>query len=206
MGPVNPLALSEYEALQERHTFLEEQLDDVKSSRRELHRVIRAVDHEIVAVFEQAFADVSRHFSDLFETLFTGGSGRLVLTEPADLLRTGIEIEARPSGKTPRRLSLLSGGERALTALAYLFAVFRSRPSPFYLMDEVEAALDDMNLHRFLDLVHEFRDEAQMLIVSHQKRTMEAADTLYGVSMPPGGSSRVVSQSLHEIEFEPADG
>jgi chromosome segregation protein len=202
MGPVNPLALSEYEALQERHAFLEAQLDDVKTSRRELHRVIRAVDAEIVAVFEQAFADVARHFGDLFATLFPGGAGRLVLTEPADLLRTGIEIEARPSGKTPRRLSLLSGGERSLTALAFLFAVFRARPSPFYMMDEVEAALDDMNLHRFLDLLAEFRREAQLLVVSHQKRTMEAADVLYGVSMPPGGTSRVVSQRLHEVELE----
>jgi chromosome segregation protein len=118
------------------------------------------------------------------------------LTDPDDMLNTGIEIEARPSGKNTRRLSLLSGGERSLTALAFLFAVFRARPSPFYLLDEVEAALDDVNLHRFLDLIHEFRDEAQLVIVSHQKRTMEAADCLYGVSMPPGGSSRVVSQRM----------
>ncbi|MCZ7525195.1 MAG: AAA family ATPase [Acidimicrobiia bacterium] len=202
LGPVNPLALEEYEALQERHRFLEAQLDDVKSSRRELHRVIKAVDREIVAVFEAAFADVSAHFSDLFATLFPGGAGRLTLTDPEDLLGTGIEIEARPSGKNVRRLSLLSGGERSLTALAYLFAVFRARPSPFYLLDEVEAALDDVNLHRFLDLVHEFRGEAQLLVVSHQKRTMEAADCLYGVSMPPGGSSRVVSQRLREEREE----
>ena len=121
-----------------------------------------------------------------------------MLTEPDDLLNTGIEMEARPSGKIVRRLSLLSGGERSLAALAFLFAVFRARPSPFYLMDEVEAALDDVNLHRFLDLVHEFRDEAQLLVVSHQKRTMEAADVLYGVSMPPGGSSRVVSQRVRD--------
>ena len=196
MGPINPLALEEHDALRERHRFLTEQLDDVKASRRELNRVIRAVDREIVAVFTTAFDDVSRHFGDLFATLFPGGSGRLSLTDPDDLLDTGIELEARPSGKNVRRLSLLSGGERSLTALAFLFAVFRARPSPFYLMDEVEAALDDVNLHRFLDLVHEFRDEAQLLIVSHQKRTMEAADSLYGVSMPPGGSSRVVSQRV----------
>jgi chromosome segregation protein len=202
LGPVNPLALSEYEALQERHTFLEQQLDDVKTSRRELQRVIRAVDAEIVSVFEEAFADVARHFSDLFATLFPGGAGRLVLTDPADPLNTGIEIEARPSGKTPRRLSLLSGGERSLAALAFLFAVFRARPSPFYLLDEVEAALDDVNLHRFLDLIEEFRAEAQLLVVSHQKRTMEAADVLYGVSMPPGGSSRVVSQRVRDLQFE----
>jgi chromosome segregation protein len=202
MGPVNPLALSEYEALVERHEFLQQQLDDVKNTRRELSRVIKAVDEEIVTVFESAFADVSRHFSELFAMLFPGGSGRLVLTEPHDLLNTGIEMEARPSGKMVRRLSLLSGGERSLAALAYLFSVFRARPSPFYLMDEVEAALDDVNLHRFLDLVHEFRNEAQLLIVSHQKRTMEAADVLYGVSMPPGGSSRVVSQRIRDLQLE----
>jgi chromosome segregation protein len=198
MGPINPLALEEHDALLERHEFLQAQLEDVKASRRELNRVIRAVDQEIVTVFSGAFDDVSRHFTDLFSTLFPGGGGKLVLTDPDDLLNTGIEMEARPSGKNVRRLSLLSGGERSLTALAFLFGVFRARPSPFYLMDEVEAALDDVNLHRFLDLVHEFRDEAQLLIVSHQKRTMEAADCLYGVSMPPGGSSRVVSQRVND--------
>jgi chromosome segregation protein len=196
MGPVNPLALQEFDELRERHEFLQSQLEDVKESRKELMRVIRAVDREIVTVFDGAFADVSRHFDALFATLFPGGSGRIFLTDPEDMLDTGIEIEARPSGKNTRRLSLLSGGERSLTALAFLFAVFRARPSPFYLLDEVEAALDDVNLHRFLDLIHEFRDEAQLLIVSHQKRTMEAADCLYGVSMPPGGSSRVVGQRM----------
>ena len=148
---------------QERHQFLPDQLEDVKASRRELSRVIRAVDREIVTVFEQAFHDVTEHFTALFTTLFPGGAGRLMLIDPDDMLDTGIEIEARPSGKNVRRLSLLSGGERSLTALAFLFAVFRARPSPFYLLDEVEAALDDVNLHRFLDLVHEFRDEAQLL-------------------------------------------
>ncbi len=147
-------------------------------------------------MFRAAYADVSENFERLFATLFPGGQGRLRLTEPDHLLETGIEIEARPSGKNVRRLSLLSGGERSLTALAFLFAVFRSRPSPFYLMDEVEAALDDVNLHRFLDLVHEFREEAQLLVVSHQKRTMEAADCLYGVTMQPGGSSRVLSERV----------
>jgi chromosome segregation protein len=194
MGPINPLALEEYEALQDRHEFLQGQLDDVKSSRRELGRVIRAVDEEIASVFAAAFADVSENFEALFETLFPGGRGRLRLTDPDDLLNCGIEVEARPSGKNVRKLSLLSGGERSLTALAFLFAVFRSRPSPFYVMDEVEAALDDVNLRRFLDLVDEFRSEAQLIIVSHQKRTMEAADCLYGVTMQPGGSSKVVSE------------
>ncbi|HZP29082.1 MAG TPA: AAA family ATPase [Acidimicrobiia bacterium] len=199
MGPINPLALEEHTALQERHQFLSDQLEDVKNSRRELSRVIRAVDREIVSVFEQAFHDVSEHFTALFTTLFPGGSGRISLIDPDDLLETGIEIEARPSGKNVRRLSLLSGGERSLTALAFLFAVFRARPSPFYLLDEVEAALDDVNLHRFLDLIHEFRDEAQLLIVTHQKRTMEAGDVLYGVSMPPGGSTRVISQRVTDV-------
>ena len=139
-------------------------------------------------------ASVSTHFSSLFGTLFPGGTGKLILTNPDDLLNTGIEVEAKPSGKNVKKLSLLSGGERSLTALAFLFAVFRSRPSPFYVMDEVEAALDDVNLHRFLGLVQEFRKDAQLIIVSHQKRTMEAADCLYGVTMQPGGSSKVVSE------------
>jgi chromosome segregation protein len=199
MGPINPLALQEFEELSERHTFLESQLDDVRQTRRELGKVIRAVDEEIVKVFAAAFADVGEHFSALFETLFPGGVGRLRLTDPHDLLNCGIEIEAKPSGKNVRKLSLLSGGERSLTALAYLFAVFRARPSPFYVMDEVEAALDDVNLHRFLDLIAEFRSTAQLIIVSHQKRTMEAADVLYGVSMDPGGSSKVVSERAAEV-------
>jgi chromosome segregation protein len=196
MGPINPLALEEHAALQERHSFLEAQLEDVKSSRRELAKVIRAIDMEIVDVFSAAYADVSENFSQLFATLFPGGTGRLRLTEPDNLLDTGIEVEARPSGKNVKRLSLLSGGERSLTAMAFLFAVFRSRPSPFYLMDEVEAALDDVNLHRFLDLLAEFRNEAQLVIVSHQKRTMEAADCLYGVTMQPAGSSKVISERV----------
>ncbi|HVM08172.1 MAG TPA: chromosome segregation protein SMC [Acidimicrobiales bacterium] len=196
MGPINPLALEEFTQLQERHTFLEGQLEDVKTTRRDLFKVIKAIDAEIVEVFAAAYADVSENFTQLFGALFPGGSGRLKLTDPDNLLETGIEVEARPSGKNVRQLSLLSGGERSLTALAFLFAVFRSRPSPFYLMDEVEAALDDVNLHRFLDLIDEFRREAQLVIVSHQKRTMEAADCLYGVTMQPGGSSKVVSQKV----------
>jgi len=194
MGPINPLALQEFTELQERHTFLEEQLNDVRNSRRELAQVIAAIDEEIQTVFATAFEDVSKNFTDLFQLLFPGGKGKLVLTNPNDMLNTGIEVEATPPGKTFKKLSLLSGGERSLTALAYLFAVFRSRPSPFYVMDEVEAALDDVNLHRFLGLVNEFRRDAQLIIVSHQKRTMEAADCLLGVSMQPGGSSKVVTE------------
>lgn len=196
MGPINPLALEEFTALQERHTFLEAQLEDVKQSRRELAEVIKGVDDEIQRVFAEAFADVSVNFDALFAMLFPGGQGKLILTNPEDMLRTGIEVEAKPSGKNVKKLSLLSGGERSLTALAFLFAVFRSRPSPFYVMDEVEAALDDVNLHRFLGLVNEFRSEAQLLIVSHQKRTMETGDCLFGVTMQPGGSSKIVSEKV----------
>ena len=194
LGPINPLALEEFNELQERHRFLEEQLEDVRNTRRELSRVIKAVDTEIQSVFAAAFADVSINFTSLFTMLFPGGAGKLVLTNPDDLLNTGIEVEAKPSGKNVKKLSLLSGGERSLTALAYLFAVFRSRPSPFYVMDEVEAALDDVNLHRFLSLITEFRRDAQLLIVSHQKRTMEAGDSLLGVSMQPGGSSKLITE------------
>jgi chromosome segregation protein len=201
LGPVNPLALEELSTLEERHKDLEAQVDDVRGARRELHEVVRTLDHEIMTSFAAAAADVNEHFSTLVAMLFPGGTGRLVLLDPDDLLNTGVEIEVRPAGRNVRRVSLLSGGERSMAALAFLFAVFRSRPSPFYLMDEVEAALDDVNLSRFLALVHEFRDEAQLLIVSHQKRTMETGDALYGVTMAPGGSSQVVSQ---KVEKEPS--
>ena len=196
MGPINPLALEEYAAVDERHRFQERQVHDMVAARRELAKVIKAVDAEIITRFKGAFDDVAENFTKLVATLFPGGQGSLSLSDPANILESGVELEVRPVGKNVKRLSLLSGGERSLVALAFLFAVFRSRPSPFYMMDEVESALDDVNLHRFLDLVHEFRDEAQLLIVSHQKRTMEAADCLYGVSMPPGGSSMVVSEKI----------
>ncbi len=209
LGPVNPLALEELSSLEERHKELEIQVDDVRGARRELHEVVRTLDHEIMTSFAAAAADVNEHFSTLVALLFPGGTGRMVLTDPEDLLNTGVEIEVRPAGRNVRRVSLLSGGERSMAALAFLFAVFRSRPSPFYLMDEVEAALDDVNLHRFLGLVREFRHEAQLLIVSHQKRTMETGDALYGVTMAPGGSSQVVSQKVErhmerQTESEPA--
>ena len=199
LGPVNPLALEELSALEERHRQLDTQVADVRSARRELQEVVRTLDEEIMASFASAASDVNEHFSALVATLFPGGTGRLTLTEPDDLLHTGVEIEVRPLGRNVRRVSLLSGGERSLAALAFLFAVFRSRPSPFYLMDEVEAALDDVNLHRFLLLVREFRSEAQLIIVSHQKRTMETGDALYGVTMAPGGSSQVVSQKVDRL-------
>jgi len=196
LGPVNPLAVEEYEALLERHDFLESQHADVRDSRRELAKVIKAIDDEISTTFAAAFADVGHHFSELFSTLFPGGHGQLRLTDPDDLLETGVEVEARPSGKNVRKLSLLSGGERSLTALGLLFAIFRSRPSPFYVLDEVEAALDDVNLRRFLDLLEDFRPDAQLIVVSHQNRTMEVADSLYGVTLRPGQSSQVVSERL----------
>jgi chromosome segregation protein len=205
LGPVNPLALEELSTLEERHKELEVQVDDVRGARRELHEVVRTLDEEIMTSFAAAAADVNEHFSTLVALLFPGGTGRLVLMEPDDLLNTGVEIEVRPAGRNVRRVSLLSGGERSMAALAFLFAVFRSRPSPFYLMDEVEAALDDVNLNRFLGLVRQFRHEAQLLIVTHQKRTMETGDALYGVTMAPGGSSQVVSQKVErETENEPA--
>ena len=198
LGPVNPLALDELSALEERHRELDTQMEDVRAARRQLHEVVRTLDREIAEQFAAAAADVNEHFSAFVANLFPGGTGRLTLTDPEDLLNTGVDIEVRPAGRNVRRVSLLSGGERSMAALAFLFAIFRSRPSPFYLMDEVEAALDDVNLHRFLGLVREFRDEAQLIVVSHQKRTMESADALYGVTMAPGGSSQVVSQKARE--------
>jgi chromosome segregation protein len=205
LGPINPLALEELASLEDRYKELDAQVSDVRHARRELQEVLRALDDEIMETFTAAFADVNEHFSALIAMLFPGGQGRLNMSEPDDPLNTGVEIEVRPMGRNVRRISLLSGGERSMAALAFLFAVFRSRPSPFYLMDEVEAALDDVNLQRFLSLVDEFRDEAQLLIVTHQKRTMEAADALYGVTMVPGASSKVVSQRVNrEREVESA--
>jgi chromosome segregation protein len=199
LGRVNLLAEGEFGALQERHDFLARELDDVRKARRDLLEVIRRVDEEVVTLFDAAFRDVAGEFESLFGELFPGGEGKLVLTDPADLLNTGVEIEARPGRKRVKRISLLSGGERALTALGFLFAIFRARPSPFYLLDEVEAALDDVNLHRFLGLIKGFAATSQVLVVTHQKRTMEAADMLYGVSMARDGSSRVVSQKLDDV-------
>jgi chromosome segregation protein len=196
LGRVNPLALEEFKALEERYSFLSSQLQDLKESRRDLLKVVRAVDERVREVFGSAFEDVAREFERTFGLLFPGGEGRLILTDPDDLLASGIEVEARPPGKKVRRLSLLSGGERSLVALAFYFAIFRARPSPFYVLDEVEAALDDVNLHRFLDLLDDAREHAQLLVVSHQRRTMEAADALYGVSMQAEGVSKVVSRRL----------
>ncbi len=196
LGRVNLLATGEFEALQERHDFLGRELEDVRKARRDLLEVILRIETEIATTFESAYRDVATEFERLIKDLFPGGEGRLVATEPGDLLNTGIEIEARPGRKRVKRISLLSGGERALTAMAFLFAIFKARPSPFYLMDEVEPALDDVNLHRFIRLVEGFAGEAQVLIVTHQKRTMEVAGMMYGVSMSKDGTTKVVAQTL----------
>jgi chromosome segregation protein len=200
LGKVNPLALEEFAALEERHAFLSTQLEDLKATRRDLLTVIREVDERIHDVFASAYADTAREFEIVFRTLFPGGEGRLVLTDPEDMLSTGVEVEARPPGKKIKRLSLLSGGERSLTAVALLVAIFRARPSPFYVLDEVEAALDDINLGRLLNLIEELRSTSQLIVISHQKRTMEIADALYGVSMRGDGITTVISQRLRERE------
>lgn len=199
LGRVNLLAAGELQPVQERHDFLIRELEDVKAARRDLREVILDVDRRMVELFDSAFRDVSDRFTTLFSELFPGGEGRLILTEPGNPLSSGVEVEARPGRKRVKRLSLLSGGERSLAALAFLFAIFRARPSPFYLMDEVEAALDDVNLHRFLEVVKGFAERSQLLVVTHQKRTMEMADNLYGVSMGTGGASAVISQRLAEV-------
>lgn len=196
IGRVNPLAAAEFESLTEREEFLTGQIADLKASRRDLVKVVASVEERILELFGAAFNDVAREYEHVFATLFPGGSGRLRLTDPADPLETGVEVEARPGGKSVRRLSLLSGGERALAGLALAFAIFRARPSPFYILDEVEAALDDVNLHRFLELLKDFRESSQLLVVTHQKRTMELADVLYGVSVRSDGASRVISERL----------
>jgi chromosome segregation protein len=198
LGRVNPLALEEFAALEERHAFLVTQLEDLRKTRRDLLTVVKEVDDRVQQVFADAYADTAREFEGIFGRLFPGGEGRLVLTEPDDMLATGIEFEARPPGKKVKRLSLLSGGERSLTAIAFLLAIFRARPSPFYVLDEVEAALDDTNLQRLLDIFDELRSSSQLLIITHQKRTMEIADSLYGISMRSDGVSAVVSQRLRE--------
>ena len=200
LGTVNPLALEEFSALEERHQFLSEQLEDLKKTRRDLLDIVREVDARVEQVFTQAYADVERAFDQTFSRLFPGGEGRLVLTDPDDMLNTGIEVEARPPGKKVKRLSLLSGGERSLVAVAFLVALFKARPSPFYILDEVEAALDDTNLSRLLEIYEELRENSQLLVITHQKRTMEVGDALYGVAMRGDGVSTVISQRLREAE------
>ncbi|MEU8654080.1 AAA family ATPase [Streptomyces sp. NPDC048737] len=196
LGKVNPLALEEFAALEERHQFLSEQLEDLKKTRADLLQVVKEVDERVEQVFAEAFRDTAREFQGVFSRLFPGGEGRLVLTDPDNMLTTGVDVEARPPGKKVKRLSLLSGGERSLTAVAMLVSIFKARPSPFYVMDEVEAALDDTNLQRLIRIMQELQESSQLIVITHQKRTMEVADALYGVSMQGDGVSKVISQRL----------
>ncbi|MDD4866893.1 MAG: AAA family ATPase, partial [Mycobacterium sp.] len=202
LGRVNPLALEEFAALEERYNFLSTQLEDVKAARKDLLDVVADVDARIQQVFSDAYTDVEREFREVFTSLFPGGEGRLRLTDPDDMLGTGIEVEARPPGKKVTRLSLLSGGEKALTAVAMLVAIFRARPSPFYIMDEVEAALDDTNLRRLIGLLEQLRARSQLIIITHQKPTMEVADALYGVTMQGDGITVVISQRMRGQRVE----
>ncbi|MFJ9707971.1 AAA family ATPase [Streptomyces sp. NPDC101234] len=196
LGKVNPLALEEFAALEERHKFLSEQLEDLKKTRADLLQVVKEVDERVEQVFTEAFRDTAREFEGVFSRLFPGGEGRLFLTDPDNMLTTGVDVEARPPGKKVKRLSLLSGGERSLTAVAMLVSIFKARPSPFYVMDEVEAALDDTNLQRLIRIMQELQESSQLIVITHQKRTMEVADALYGVSMQGDGVSKVISQRL----------
>ncbi|MGW2653258.1 AAA family ATPase [Streptomyces sp. NPDC001478] len=196
LGKVNPLALEEFSALEERHKFLSEQLEDLKKTRADLLQVIKEVDERVEQVFTEAYRDTAREFEGVFSRLFPGGEGRLILTDPDNMLATGVDVEARPPGKKVKRLSLLSGGERSLTAVALLVSIFKARPSPFYVMDEVEAALDDTNLQRLIRIMEELQESSQLIVITHQKRTMEVADALYGVSMQGDGVSKVISQRL----------
>ncbi|MBW5482017.1 AAA family ATPase, partial [Streptomyces bambusae] len=196
LGKVNPLALEEFAALEERHKFLSEQLEDLRKTRADLLQVVKEVDQRVEQVFTEAYRDTAREFEGVFSRLFPGGEGRLVLTDPDNMLTTGVDVEARPPGKKVKRLSLLSGGERSLTAVALLVSIFKARPSPFYVMDEVEAALDDTNLQRLIRIMEELQESSQLIVITHQKRTMEVADALYGVSMQGDGVSKVISQRL----------
>lgn len=196
LGKVNPLALEEFAALEERHRFLSEQLEDLRKTRADLLQVVKEVDQRVEQVFTEAYHDTARQFEGVFSRLFPGGEGRLVLTDPDHMLTTGVDVEARPPGKKVKRLSLLSGGERSLTAVALLVSIFKARPSPFYVMDEVEAALDDTNLQRLIRIMEELQESSQLIVITHQKRTMEVADALYGVSMQGDGVSKVISQRL----------
>jgi chromosome segregation protein len=200
LGKINPLALEEYGSLEERLRFLAEQLEDLKRTKKDLLDIIKEVDDRVQQIFMDAYEDTARHFEDIFARLFPGGDGRLILTEPDDLLNSGVDVEARPPGKRIKRLSLLSGGEKSLTAVALLVAIFKARPSPFYVLDEVEAALDDVNLGRLLSIFEELRETSQLIIITHQKRTMEIADALYGVTMRGDGVTEVISQRLRDAE------
>jgi chromosome segregation protein len=200
LGKINPLALEEYTSLEERLKFLAEQLEDLKNTKKDLLDIVKEVDDRVQSIFMEAYEETARHFEDIFARLFPGGDGRLILTDPDNPLTTGVDVEARPPGKRVKRLSLLSGGEKSLTAVAMLVAIFKSRPSPFYVLDEVEAALDDVNLGRLLGVLEELRESSQLIIITHQKRTMEIADALYGVTMRGDGVTEVISQRLRESD------
>ena len=180
--------------------YLAEQLEDLKKTKKDLLDIIKEVDDRVQQIFTQAYEDTAREFELVFARLFPGGDGKLILTNPSDMLTSGVDVEARPPGKRVKRLSLLSGGERSLVAVALLIAIFKARPSPFYVMDEVEAALDDTNLGRLLGVFEELREKSQLIIISHQKRTMEIADALYGVTMRGDGVSEVISQRIREVD------
>ncbi|MDP1788889.1 MAG: AAA family ATPase, partial [Rhodoglobus sp.] len=196
LGRVNPLALEEFEALEQRHRFLTEQLTDLTNTRRDLLTIIEEIDEKMQDIFGNAFEDTKAAFNQVFPILFPGGTGSIHLTDPENMLTTGIEVTVKPAGKKIERLSLLSGGERSLAAVALLIAIFKARPSPFYIMDEVEAALDDANLGRLLTIFEDLRQTSQLIVITHQKRTMEIADALYGVSMRADGISAVVGQRV----------
>jgi chromosome segregation protein len=196
LGRVNPLALEEFDALEQRHKFLTEQLTDLTNTRKDLLTIIEEIDEKMQHIFSAAFEDTKAAFAEVFPVLFPGGTGSIELTDPDNLLTTGIEVSVRPAGKKIERLSLLSGGERSLAAVALLVAIFKARPSPFYILDEVEAALDDANLGRLLQIFTDLRQSSQLIIITHQKRTMEIADALYGVSMRQDGVSAVVGQRV----------
>ncbi len=200
LGKINPLALEEYSSLEERLRYLAEQLEDLKKTKKDLLDIIKEVDDRVQQIFTEAFEDTAREFETVFARLFPGGDGKLILTNPSDMLTSGVDVEARPPGKRVKRLSLLSGGERSLVAVALLIAIFKARPSPFYVMDEVEAALDDTNLGRLLGVFEELREKSQLIIITHQKRTMEIADALYGVTMRGDGVSEVISQRIREVD------
>jgi len=200
LGKINPLALDEFSTLEERLKFLAEQLEDLKNTKKDLLDIIKEVDDRVQSIFMEAFESTAMHFEDIFSRLFPGGDGRLILTDPDNPLTSGVDVEARPPGKRIKRLSLLSGGEKSLTAVAMLVAIFKARPSPFYVLDEVEAALDDVNLGRLLVILEELRASSQLIIITHQKRTMEIADALYGVTMRGDGVTEVISQRLRESD------
>jgi chromosome segregation protein len=204
LGRVNPLALEEFAALEQRHKFLTEQLSDLTATRKDLLTIIDEIDEKMQDIFSAAFEDTRAAFDEVFPVLFPGGTGSLFLTNPDELLTTGIEVTVKPAGKKIERLSLLSGGERSLAAVALLIAIFKARPSPFYILDEVEAALDDANLGRLLTILQDLRTSSQLIVITHQKRTMEIADALYGVSMRQDGVSAVVGQRVAAPEVASA--